>query len=37
MTRSLRLIVGAVATAALVGLVSLTPVILAGISLNGLD
>jgi hypothetical protein len=37
MTRSLRLIVGAVVTAALVGLVSLTPAILAGISLNSID
>ena len=37
MTRSLRLIVGTVVTAALVGLVSLTPVILAGITFNGID
>jgi hypothetical protein len=37
MTRSLRLILGAVVTAALAGLVSLTPVILAGITFNGLD
>jgi hypothetical protein len=37
MTRSLRLIDGAVVTAALVGLVSLAPAILAGISLNSID
>jgi len=37
MTRSLRFIVGAAVTAALVGLASLTPVILAGIVFNGLD
>jgi hypothetical protein len=36
MTRSLRLILGGV-TAALAGLVSLTPVILAGITFNGID
>ena len=37
MTQPLRFIVGTVATAALVGLVSLGPVILAGISFNGID
>jgi hypothetical protein len=37
MTRSLRLIVGAVVTAALVGLASLGPVILAGLTATGVD
>jgi hypothetical protein len=37
MTRSLRLVVGVIVTAALVGLASLTPAILAGLTFNGLD
>ena len=37
MTRSLRIFVGAAVTAAVVGLAWLTPAILAGISLNGID
>lgn len=37
MTRSLRFVVGAVVTAALVGLASLSPVILAGVVFNALD
>jgi hypothetical protein len=37
MTRSLRVFVGAVVTAALVGLASLSPVILAGITATAAD
>jgi hypothetical protein len=37
MTRSLRILVGAAVTAGLVGLTSLSPSILAGIILNGID
>lgn len=37
MTQTLRFIVGTVVTAALVGLVSLSPVILAGVSFNAID
>jgi hypothetical protein len=37
MTRSLRLMIGAVVAATAVGLAWLTPVILAGITFNGLD
>jgi hypothetical protein len=37
MTRSFRFIVGTVVTAALVGLASLSPVILVGITFNALD
>jgi hypothetical protein len=37
MTRSLRLIVGTVIAAATVGLAWLTPVILAGVTFNGID
>jgi hypothetical protein len=37
MTRALRCIVGAVVAATAVGLVWLTPVVFAGISLNGID
>jgi len=37
MTRSLRLIIGAVVAVAAVGAVWLTPVVYAGIILNGID
>jgi hypothetical protein len=37
MTRSLRLVVGTVIAATAVGLVWLTPVILAGVTFNGID
>ena len=37
MSRSLRFIVATAVTAALVGLGSLSPVILAGIAFNGID
>jgi hypothetical protein len=37
MTRSLRFIVGTVVTAALVGLASLSPAILAGLTFNFID
>jgi hypothetical protein len=37
MTPSLRLVVGAVVTAALVGLGSLSPVIFAGLTATGID
>jgi len=37
MTRSLRLIVGTIIAGTAVGLAWLTPVILAGITFNGLD
>jgi hypothetical protein len=37
MTRALRLIVGTLVAAAAVGLAWLTPMVHAGISLNGLD